>query len=69
VQVTWVRLELPQSIFVRKHEGKKVLGKVTLNGKILLKGTGWKSEEWYHLVQDKDQWRGVASMAVNFWTA
>jgi hypothetical protein len=50
-----VRLELPQSIFVRKHEGKNVLGKVNLNGKILLKETGWKSEEWYHLAQDKDQ--------------
>jgi hypothetical protein len=55
--------------FCSKTRREKVLGKVTLNVKILLKGTGWKSEEWYHLAQDKDQWRGVASMAVNFWIA
>lgn len=69
MQVTWVGLELPPSIFVRKHEGKNVSGKVIVNGIILLKETGWNSVEWYHLAQDKDQWRGVGSMAMNFWIA
>lgn len=69
MQVTWVRLELSSSIFVRKHEVKNVLGKVAVNGRILLKETGWKSVEWSHLAQNKDQWRGFASMAMNFWVA
>ena len=64
-----MRLELPLSIFVRKHEGKKVLWRVTVNGRMLLKETGWNSVEWNHLAQDKDQWRGFASMAMNFWIA
>ena len=61
--------ELPQNIFVRKHEGKKVLGKVTVNGRILHKETGWKSVDWIRLTLDKDQRRGVANMAMNFWIA
>jgi hypothetical protein len=64
-----VTLELPQSIFVRKHEGKNVLRKVTLNGRMLLKETGWISVEWNHLAQDKDQRRGFASMTMSFWIA
>jgi hypothetical protein len=48
---------------------KNVLGKVAVNGRILLKETGWKSVEWSHLAQNKDQWRGFASMAMNFWVA
>jgi hypothetical protein len=55
--------------FVRKHEGKKVLEKVTVNGRIVLKETGRKSVEWNHLTQDKDQWRRFASMGMNFWIA
>jgi hypothetical protein len=64
-----VGLGLSQSIFVRKHDGKNLSGKVTVNGRILLKETGWNRVEWYHLAQDKDQWRGVTNMAKKFWIA
>ena len=59
----------PEYFCVRKHEGKNVLGKVTVNGRIVLEEAGLNSVEWYHLAQDKDQWRGFASMAMNFWVA
>jgi len=60
---------IAQSIFVRKHDGRKVFGKVTVNVIIVLTEAGWKSVECIHLAQDIDQWRGVASMTMNCWIA
>jgi hypothetical protein len=35
------------------------------NIKIGLIETGWENVDWSHLAQDRDQWRGVVSTAMN----
>jgi hypothetical protein len=47
-------------ILVGKPEGKKLLGNLGVDGKIILKclrEIGWKSTDWIHLAQNRDQWR------------
>jgi hypothetical protein len=42
----------PRVFLSENTNGKKVLGKVTVNGRILLKETGCNSVEWNRLARD-----------------
>jgi hypothetical protein len=56
-----------------KPEGKKPLGKPRCrwenNIKMNLRDTGWGGIDWIDLVQDREQWRALMSMVMNFLVA
>jgi hypothetical protein len=37
------------------------------NIKIDLREIGWGDMDWFDLDEDRDQWRALVYMAVNFW--
>jgi hypothetical protein len=55
---------------VGKPEGKRPLGRQRCrwvdNIKMDLREIGWHGMDWIHLAQDRDQWRALVNMAVNF---
>jgi hypothetical protein len=55
---------------VRKPEGKRKLQSPGCrwedNIKIDLRETGWGCMNWIHPTQDRDQWRALVNMAMNF---
>jgi hypothetical protein len=55
---------------VGKPEGKRLLGRPRRrwvdNIKIDLRGIGWDGIDWIDLAQDRDQWRALVNMAMNF---
>jgi hypothetical protein len=57
-------------IMVRKLEAKRPLGRPrrrwAYNIKINLRETGWNGMDWIDLVQDRDQWRALVNMVINF---
>jgi hypothetical protein len=57
-------------VLVEKPEVKRPLRKPTHrwedNIKMDLKDTGWGGMDWIHMAQDKDQWRALVNMVVNF---
>jgi hypothetical protein len=34
-----------------------------------LREMGWEGVDWMHLAQDRDQWRALVNMAMNFWVS
>jgi hypothetical protein len=57
-------------ILVGKLEGNKPLGRQRSgwvdNIKMDLREIGWDGINWMHLAQDREQWRALASTAMNF---
>jgi hypothetical protein len=53
-----------------KAEEKKPLGKPRYwwvdNTKMDLREIGWGGMDWIHLTQDRDQWRALVNMVMNF---
>jgi hypothetical protein len=37
------------------------------NIKIDLRETGWDGMDWMDLAQDRDQWKALVNMVMNFW--
>jgi hypothetical protein len=61
----------PYRILVGKPEGKRPLGRPrhrwVPNIKIDLRQIGWDGTDWIDLTQDRDQWRVLVNMVMNFW--
>jgi hypothetical protein len=57
-----VYLLLSTVIYVCNNSSKWV-DNITVN----LRETGWCSMDWIDLAQDKDQWRAIVNMLMNFW--
>jgi hypothetical protein len=57
-------------ILVGKPEGKRPLGKPRRmwedNIRMDLREIGWSGIDWIDLAQDKDQWKAVVNMVMNF---
>jgi hypothetical protein len=55
---------------VGKPEGKKPLGKSRRrwedNIRMDLREIGWEVADWMYLAQDKDKWRALVNMVMNF---
>jgi hypothetical protein len=56
-------------MLVENPEGKRPLGRARRrlvdNIKMYLREIGWCGMDWIHLVQDRDQWRGLVNMVIN----
>jgi hypothetical protein len=53
-------------IFIGKPEGKKPLGILGVDGRIILKWILWKKGlEWIHMGKDRDLWRAFVNMVMN----
>ena len=59
-----------QRVLVGKPEGKRPLGRPRRrsedNIKMDLQEVGWGCGDWMELAQDKDRWRALVSMVMNF---
>jgi transposase-like protein len=57
------------NILVRKHEGKRSLGrhrcKLKDNIRMYLREVEWEGVNRMHLAQDRDQWEGLVNTSVN----
>jgi hypothetical protein len=57
-------------ILVGKPEGKRPLGRSRRrwldNIKMDLKERGWDDMDWIDLALDRDQWRALVNMVINF---
>jgi hypothetical protein len=57
-------------VLLGKLEGKRPLGRPRARWevgiRIDLRETGWGSVEWIKLDQDRDRWRALVNMVVNF---
>jgi hypothetical protein len=55
---------------VRKPKGKKPLGRCRHrwedNIRMDLREIGWGGMDWIDLTQDRDQWRALVNMTMNF---
>ena len=59
-------------VLVEKPEGKRPLGRPRHcrwedNIKMALQKVGGGCGDWMELAQDRDSWRALVSMVVNFW--
>jgi hypothetical protein len=58
-------------ILVGKPEGKIPIGRPRHrwkdNIRMYLREIGWKSVDWMHLAQDRDQWWTLVSTVMNLW--
>jgi hypothetical protein len=56
--------------FIQKLEGKRPLAisrrRWEDNIRIDLREIGWEGVDWMHLAQDRDQWRALVNMVMNF---
>jgi len=54
-----------------QSKGKRPIGRSTHrwegNIRMDLREIGWEVVEWYHLAQDRDQWRAVVNTVMNLW--
>jgi len=32
-----------------------------------LQGVGWGGKDWIDLIQDRDKWREIGNVKINFW--
>jgi hypothetical protein len=59
------------TILVGKPEGNRQLEKPRHRWvgdiKLDLKETGWGDMGWIDLAEDRDQWRALVNMVMNFW--
>jgi hypothetical protein len=57
--------------WVEKPEGKRLKGRPgcgqKVNIKTDLREIGWGAVDWIDLAQDRDQWRALVNMVMNFW--
>jgi hypothetical protein len=57
-------------VLMGKTEGKRPLGRPKRRWedgiRIYLREIGWGSVEWIHLAQDRDWWRALVNMMMNF---
>jgi hypothetical protein len=60
----------PYKVLVGKPEGMSPLGRPRHrwvdNIKMDLRETGWGGTDWFHLVQNRDEWRAVVDTVMNF---
>jgi hypothetical protein len=58
-------------ILVRKHEGKRSLGRPKHrwedNIRMNLSKISWENMHWTHLAQNRDQWWDLLNTVTNFW--
>jgi hypothetical protein len=58
-------------ILVGKPEGKRPLGRPRRRWvdsiKIDLREIGWNGMAWLDLAQNRDQWRALVNVVINFW--
>jgi hypothetical protein len=55
-------------ILVRKPEGKRLLGRLDVHGRIILKWVLWRyggRMYWIHLAQGRDRWQTVVNTVMN----
>jgi hypothetical protein len=56
-------------VFVEKPEGRRPLGRLRRNGRIILKlifrEAGWEGIDWIGLAQDRDRWRALVNKVMN----
>jgi len=56
---------LSENLKRRDHsEDLRVGGKI--NSRLDLREAVWETVDWIHLTQDRDQWRAVVNMVLNF---
>jgi hypothetical protein len=57
-------------IMAGKPEGKSILGRPRCrwvdNIKLDLRETGWDGADWIDMAQDRNQWRALVNMVLNF---
>jgi hypothetical protein len=55
---------------VRKPEGKRPFGRTWRrwenNIRMDIREIGWKAVDWIDLAQDRDQWRALVNVVINF---
>jgi hypothetical protein len=60
-------------LLVGKPEGKRGIGrsrhKWVDNIKMHLEEIGWGGMDWLSLTQDRDKWRSLVKVVMNFWVA
>jgi hypothetical protein len=64
-----VQMRNAYKILVGKPEGKRPLGRHRHRWKdditIDLRGLGWEGEDWFHLAQERDQWRALVNTVMD----
>jgi hypothetical protein len=65
----FIYIYMQYTTLVGKPDGKRPLGRTRCryvdNIKIDLRETGWDGMDWIDLVQERNQWRGLLSTAMN----
>jgi hypothetical protein len=65
-----VRIRDLRNILIGRPEGgkppEKPRSRWEINIRLDLREVGWEVVGWIHLAQDKDQWRAVVNMLMNF---
>jgi hypothetical protein len=51
---------------VEKFKEMNPWEKLDAGGRMILKETEWQGVDWVYLSQNKDKWRAVVNMAMNF---
>jgi hypothetical protein len=50
----------------RRDHSEDLRGGGKINSRLDLREAVWETVDWIHLTQDRDQWRAVVNMVLNF---